>query len=72
MSNNGLHYHIHWSGKSTLDWECFNTHEEAETSASQLALPGETYTIEEQGLSCPQCMKLIKKIPASDSNEVSS
>lgn len=67
MSNNGLHYHIHWSGKSTLDWERFLTHEEAETSASQLDFP-----VKHTPLRNPQCMKLMKKIPASDSNEVSS
>jgi hypothetical protein len=71
MSKNGLHYHIHWSGKS-LDWESFSTHEEAEKSARQLALPGETYTVEEHGESCPQCQSLMKKILVRDNNEASA
>jgi hypothetical protein len=50
-----VHYHIRWSGKAALDWECFNTHAEAEASAKQLLLQGETYTIEEYDDACPRC-----------------
>lgn len=72
MGSNGLHYHIHWFGKPTLDWERFSSSAEAEGSAKQLALPGETYTVEEHDESCPQCMKFMKKIPTRDGGEASA
>jgi hypothetical protein len=66
------HYHIHWSGKTTLDYEPFATGAEAEESAKQLARPGETFTIEEHGETCPQCMALMKKSPSRDSSNEAS
>ena len=69
--NNGVHYHIHWSGKP-VDWERFDTTADAEASARQLARPGETYTVEEHGESCPQCMKFMKKILGGDSSNEAS
>lgn len=72
MGENGSHYHIHWTGKA-LDWERFSTSAEAEKSAKQLALPGETFTVEEHGETCPQCMELMKWISGADtSNEAST
>ena len=68
MDNNGSHYHIRWSGKQTLDWERFDTRAEAEASANLLALPGERYSIEENGESCPQCRSLLRKMPVRDSS----
>ena len=62
MGNN-CHYHIHWSGKPALDWERFSTRDEAEASAKELALPGETFTVEEHDESCPQCMEFTKMVP---------
>jgi hypothetical protein len=71
-SNNGLHYHIHWCEKASLDWAFFDTRAEAEKAARLLVLPGETYTIEEHDGSCPQCMKLMEHIPTpGTSNDVS-
>lgn len=50
------HYHIRWSGKSLLDWQRFDTPEEAKASARKLVRHGETYTIEEQDdETCPRC-----------------
>jgi hypothetical protein len=49
------HYHIRWSGKALLDWQCFSTPEEAKASARQLVRQGETYTIEEHDEACPRC-----------------
>ena len=49
------HYHIHWSGKDTLDWERFVTRGEAEKSAKELVRPYESYTIEEHDGACPRC-----------------
>jgi len=68
--NKGLHYHIHWTGK-TLDWERFDTSADAEASARKLALPGETFTVEEHGESCPQSLKFMNNIPVLD-NEASA
>jgi hypothetical protein len=48
------HYHIRWS-ESKLDWEFFNTPEEAEAAATQLARPGETYAVEQFDDDCPRC-----------------
>ena len=49
------HYHIHWFGKGTLDWESFDTIPDAEASAKKLMQSGETYTIEEHNGDCPRC-----------------
>jgi hypothetical protein len=50
------HFHIHWSMSSNLDWKRFNTIEEAERKAAELASFGETYTIEQRNeLSCERC-----------------
>jgi hypothetical protein len=70
-NGNGSHYHIHWSGKPTLDWERFDTTADAEANARKLMLPGETYTIEEHGESCPRCLKFMKNVPVLD-NEASA
>jgi hypothetical protein len=39
------HYHVHWSRVVPLNWECFNTHVDAEASAALFVLQGETYAI---------------------------
>jgi hypothetical protein len=49
------HYHIRWSDKAPLDWQCFATLAEAEATARELVRPGETYTFEEQDGACPRC-----------------
>lgn len=70
--SNGVHYHIHWAGKA-LDWERFSSPAEAEASAKQLALPGETYTIEAHDGTCPRCQEVMKaKIAPNPSNEASA
>jgi hypothetical protein len=71
MGSNGLHYLIKWSGKPVLDWERFDTSADAEANARKLMLPGETYTIEEHGESCPRCLKFMNNIPILD-NEASA
>jgi hypothetical protein len=52
-----VHYHIRWSTKGVLDWEAFDSREEAEASAQELVRLGETYTIEERDDNCPRCWK---------------
>lgn len=64
---NGVHFHIHWSGKGQ-DWERFNMRNEAEKRAAEIVLPGETYTIDEHGADCPQCRELSSKVPNSAVN----
>jgi len=47
------HFHIRWSEKNNLDWECFETREEAEARAQELAAPNETFAIEAVSQACP-------------------
>jgi hypothetical protein len=58
MDRNGIspatHYHIRWS-QLTLDWERFDTREEAEERAIQLVLEGEYYTIDAFDGTCAHC-----------------
>jgi len=49
-----FHYHIRWSD-SKLDWQVFNTPEEARRDANRLVRPGETYTIDKFEDGCPKC-----------------
>jgi hypothetical protein len=54
------HYHIRWAN-SKLDWERFNTRQEAEQAARQLARPGETFTLEHvDDKTCMPCLKIYK------------
>jgi hypothetical protein len=55
-----MHFHIHWTGStgSKLDWEAFQTREEAIAQATVLARPGETYAIEQFDGTCPRCTSL--------------
>lgn len=50
------HYHIRW-GNSKLDWEAFQTEEEAKAAAEQLKRPGETYAIEQCDSDYQSCTK---------------
>ncbi len=47
-----VHYHIHWSGNATLDWESFDT---IPDGAKKLVQSGETYAIEEHNGDCLRC-----------------
>jgi hypothetical protein len=48
------HFHILWS-QFTLDWERFDTREEAEERAEYLVRDGETYTVEAFDGTCARC-----------------
>ena len=61
MVDNSPHFHIHWMDKENLDWECFTTQDEARERATDLALPGEAFTIEEIQTKCP----LLKKVASA-------
>jgi hypothetical protein len=52
-----VHFHIYWSD-SKLDWEAFQTREDATKQAKELVRPGETYVIEQFDGTCPRCMSL--------------
>jgi hypothetical protein len=58
--NQALHYHIRWSGRTELDWECFDTSADAESNARKLVQMKETYTIEEHDGTCPRCQDAMK------------
>lgn len=48
------HFHIRWdSGR--IDWERFNSREEAEQRAQEIVLSRETYSIEQFDDSCEHC-----------------
>ena len=49
------HYHIRWSWRTALDWQCFNTRAEADARAKELVRREETYAIEEHDGACPRC-----------------
>ena len=51
------HFHIRWIHRheSKIDWDVFDTPEEAETAAKQLVAPNETYAIEQFDGDCPRC-----------------
>jgi len=70
-----MHYHIRWSD-SKLDWERFSTREAAEHTATQLARPGERFTLEHvEDETCIQCQKISKRVFGDDETgdtEVSS
>ena len=63
------HYHIRWSGKDSLDWERFPSRPDAEVQARQLVRPGETYTIEEHGETCPRCRTRFESSTAYETQE---
>ena len=64
------HYHICWSRVVPLNWECFNTHADAEASAELFILQGETYTIEEHGEECPQCKAAMNQKSAHGTSKI--
>lgn len=58
-----MHYHIRWSNlrNSKLDWQVFDTPEEAQTEAEQLVRPGESYSVEKFEGDCPRCADLLTR-----------
>jgi hypothetical protein len=51
--SNNPHFHIRWSQKTNLDWECYPTYLEASIRGAELVGPEETFVIEEVYLDCP-------------------
>jgi hypothetical protein len=53
MTSNGAHFHIKWSTKDSLHWECFETFRNASIRANELAAPSEEFTIHMVSTVCP-------------------
>jgi hypothetical protein len=50
------HFHIRWSTRATLDWQSFETMDDAEHRAEELVGRDESYTIEQRSdWSCELC-----------------
>jgi hypothetical protein len=49
----GSHFHIKWSQKNDLDWECFDNFRDATNRAKELAAPGEQFTVQMVLTACP-------------------
>lgn len=60
-TDTGMHFHIRWSGVSDLDYERFDSREQADESAKLLVRRDETYSIEQFGDSCGRCAKAAAK-----------
>lgn len=61
-----MHFHIRWSSSTQLDWQPFESREEAEEAAKEMVRWNETYAIEERNGSCERCGKFRnEKTPAS-------
>jgi len=58
------HYHIRW-GNSKVDWEAFQTEEQAKASAEKLKGPDETYTVDLCRSTCQMCAKAARTPPSS-------
>jgi len=50
-----MHFHIRWEGVKRLDWEPFETREQAESRAKELVQSGESFVLEEHGKNCTRC-----------------
>lgn len=57
-----LHYHIRWSSSTSLDWQAFENHDQAQTQASRLKRRNETYTIEARRGNCERCNELAEQV----------
>jgi hypothetical protein len=47
-----IHFHIQWSAREDMDWECFDTTEAATARAAELSRPGEKFTIQQVVTAC--------------------
>lgn len=56
-----VHYHIRRSSSPLLDWQAFETPEEAEAVAKNLVRGGETYTIELAAVDCKRCLQAFEE-----------
>jgi hypothetical protein len=59
--NLGIHYYICWAFDSPLDWQPFQTKEEATEVARRIKKPAESYTIVERDGGCERCREFNSK-----------
>jgi hypothetical protein len=52
------HYHIRWAG-SKIDWQAFQTKDDAVAEAEHIKRPNENYNVEERDGNCEECLSLI-------------
>ena len=57
----GVHYHIHWSSDSSLDWKPFRTEPEATRVAERIKKANESYMIVERDDECERCREFKLK-----------
>jgi hypothetical protein len=64
------HYHIRWTrwSESKLDWEVFNTRNEAEVAAKEMVMADETYAVEQFDGDCLCCNEARKAVARHASN----
>jgi hypothetical protein len=55
-----IHYHIRWADEK-IDWQAFQTTDEAVAEAERLKRLDEKYTIEERTGTCERCLRLYPK-----------
>jgi len=60
------HYHIRWAD-AKIDWQAFQTEDEAVAEAERLKRLDEKYTIEERNGNCERCLRLHSKTRAMES-----
>jgi len=66
------HFHIRWNEKDKLDWECFETREEAEVRARELTGPDETFAIEAVSQNCPTRARIASAAAKGHAQDSSS
>jgi len=59
--NTAPHFHIRWitGNESRIDWEAFESHDEAEKIAKRLMTPSEVYAIDEFDHACERCAMFL-------------
>lgn len=61
------HYHIRWAD-SKIDWQAFQTKDEAVAEAERLKRLNENYSIEESNGDCERCLRLKPYILPHDAD----
>jgi hypothetical protein len=61
------HYHIRWAD-SKIDWQAFQTKDEAVAEAERLKRLDENYSIEERNGNCERCLRLNPHIQLLDAD----
>jgi len=65
FASHKTHFHIFWTATKRLDWQCFDTREEAEQRALELVRIGEQFSIEEVEVAMTGSACMLKSASAS-------